>query len=311
MSDSSAKPTLWYVSLGAGYVALTLVLYPALLISLQDFPSIPQINFARYFESVTLTYFWEETIVFTAGFCFIFLSAYAALFATRLRRQFVGLATVLSVIGYSAGIYVLSKADFLVCAPALQRCVPLIAHAFVTTFSILIAIVLAERLLFRVLGESPFDYPSERFRARDFASILYLLLAIIVYPTIVMFVRSFPNFPSMHMLRYFERTEISYLSLQYTVLTISFLVVYVGLFTLLFVKTWRAATIVAVSLLSFLIFSIASYLDCSLIRSNVCHPTGWSVSLRLSDQGALIGFAIMCSIVLVARLFKRFGYEIL
>ncbi len=307
MSQDASKPTLWHVAVALGYTMLLLLVYPAVLIAVQDFPDFSGVGVKRYFDPLILSHFQFEEEVLALGFIATFLSLYSLLSAKQARVQFIILAMILSAIGYGLGVHL--TAD-------IYPLSPVIARGIVMTYSIFIAMIVSERFLFHVFNRNVFGYPAVRFRGKDFFCVLYMLIPIVAYPALLMLRDVFPNLAEFRLNRYFERSPIFYFSYQHVILTLAFVCAYIGTFTLFFVTNNKVKFFLAVSLLSFVLYDLATYVDSFSLyvlgmRINSCGSGDASVCLNFFEQGMLLALCTASGIAIVARVFKFRGHNTL
>ncbi len=275
MSQDASKPTLWHVAVALGYTMLLLLVYPAVLIAVQDFPDFSGVGVKRYFDPLILSHFQFEEEVLALGFIATFLSLYSLLSAKQARVQFIILAMILSAI-----------------------------------------MIVSERFLFHVFNRNVFGYPAVRFRGKDFFCVLYMLIPIVAYPALLMLRDVFPNLAEFRLNRYFERSPIFYFSYQHVILTLAFVCAYIGTFTLFFVTNNKVKFFLAVSLLSFVLYDLATYVDSFSLyvlgmRINSCGSGDASVCLNFFEQGMLLALCTASGIAIVARVFKFRGHNTL
>src|SRR5712692_9319150 len=99
MTQAASKPLVWRL-VAFGYVVVRLIVYPAILIALQDFPHLPKFGFGRYFEPTELSHFRYENVILALGFIVVFVFGFGRLFAQEGKSQFIISATILSVVFY-------------------------------------------------------------------------------------------------------------------------------------------------------------------------------------------------------------------
>ena len=314
MTSEISKPPLWRRCLMFIYVSLPLLAYPAVLIIVQDFPDLSRFDLKQYLNLISLAYFSFEGVVLSSGFILIFLSVLTLLFAKQARLQFVILASILSMLGYSFGtilianVYPLSfyREHFHSCRADLPICYPPLVHGYVMTFSVILAIILSEHLLYGLLKHKVFGRSPVRFGVRDVSYIFYLLLPIVANPAFIILAEIFPNWGEFRINRFFESTRIPYFSYQSQLLTLSFLVTYMTVFTWIFVKKKKAYFFLAVSILSYALYNLGTYLDLSgfllVIKHSSCHSDGSSDCLTSIELGVLFCLSATCSIAIVERL---------
>ena len=324
MTKEDAKRSLGGARFALLYIFVPWLVYPTILIVAQSFPDLSRLTIRQYWGLSNVSHFRyaEEIIAFL--FISTFLAGYGFLAVQKgMRLQFLCFGVTLSVIWYGLGTYiigeivVLSQPEQSHCLLGLQTCLPLIFRGMVLNLSIVLSILISDRLLYHIFGRAALGRAPARFQWFDVWFVVYpLIIPTIGYPTIILLFETLQK-KSFRLDQYFENGQVVfYSSYEHVLLTVIFLLVYLAYFVAVFVRIEKLRFFFGSSILTLMLYSTAVYITPSFfesmnIRNNSCPSPNMSICLPLIEQGVLFSLCSMLSVVIIARLFMHRGLDTL
>jgi len=295
------------------YIYVPLILYPTLLLVIQDGANLSKVNVGHYFSPLQLSHLKSEMLFVGLGFIFTYIVVAGIAFVREARIIFVIFATIIAYLMYEFGIY-LYAAYF---GTGYSGTLSAFDHGWIMVIAIAFGIYYSESLIFHIFGYDALRLRPGRARAPDF--ILHMgwliLLPMVGYPILMILVEAFPNVSDVRVSRIFETTQAPLFSYETQLITLASLLIYSGVFTLVFVKTKRGYFFVAVSAVAYLLYNFGMncqiFVDRSVsafhMRSSECNSNDLSACLLFAEHGWIFTASFIFSTVIVERLFKYLG----
>jgi hypothetical protein len=296
------------------YGILVFLSYPGLLIIAQDFPAIPDFRFSRYLSPGELTtYAW-----FIIASIFIVVCVWGLTqFIKDGKPQFFKATVILCIVFHFVGAYIVAVWSE-TASPSLL--------ALSTQNNIMIVSIGASAHIGRlvvfyafgiyVLGRTASGPDSTPFGGLISIAFLYLLLLpIAAYPIVLVVAATFPDVPEISMDTFFQLTRTPFFSYRLQLLALGSLMMFMGAVTLCIIRVKRIQFFAAATSLSYFMYNAVVYIQMHVdkalgainMKGDVCGHTDISRCLLFVEHGWMFSLCALCSLLVVAQLFKYFG----
>jgi hypothetical protein len=253
------------------YLLTSLVVFPVVLMAVQDLPSAPHVTYSRYLQHVSLTHFPFETVVIGIVFIAIFLVPLRRiLLPSRLQLNLIA-ALITALIVYGFGVFVIGHIypislfnSLSVCPDGYHICHSFGVYGYLMLFALTAGIAVARgRQAFEVqVGQEP--------AGRFFAKLLYCLLPVPLYPLIMKFEERSTISTA---LEYFGSSSFSY----FDFFNVSLLALFIFAYTWMYAKLFREeaiisviSTVVATSVYVCIMYLLSHVAACQVDHAAVC-----------------------------------------
>jgi hypothetical protein len=258
------------------YLLTSLIVFPAVLMAVQDLPSLPRVTYGRSLEHVRLTYFSFETIFIGIAFIAIFLVPLWRILLSSKREINLIVALIVATMVYVVGVFVAGHVrpfsafkSSSVCSDGYLICHPFGVYGYLMFFAIIAGIAMG-RIGRNTLRPDVHVPPDQA--TTSLAKLFYGLLPAFLYPLVM---KLEEGSASSTVLEYFGTSIFKYSDLVNILVLILFIFVYTWVYAHLFLIGGRVLVSVTSTALSTILYLAVMFLlsyvaACPVDHSAVC-----------------------------------------